>query len=111
MSDLHDQLSQLVYSTDKGRIKPDDDVAVVPEGDGIVRIHRQTKGRKGKGVTIIDGLAIPADDLKELAKKLKQICGVGGSVKAFTIELQGDQREPVAAWLKQAGYKVKLAGG
>ncbi len=79
--------------------------------DGIVRIGRETKGRKGAGVTIIRGL--PGDDteLKAMAKVLKSRCGVGGAVKEGLIELQGDQREAARSWLEKAGYQVRLAGG
>ncbi|RUO55000.1 stress response translation initiation inhibitor YciH [Pseudidiomarina halophila] len=76
-----------------------------------VRIQRQTKGRKGKGVTVI--LDLPEDPklLADYAKQLRKMCGVGGSVKNQTIELQGDQRDASKAFLEQQGFKVKLAGG
>ncbi|MCL5049155.1 stress response translation initiation inhibitor YciH [Aliidiomarina maris] len=108
---LKDQLSQLVYSTDAGRIDP---APAEPErgpSDGIVRIQRETKGRKGKGVTIIRGLALTPEELKQVAKQLKKHCGVGGSVKGFDIEIQGDQRDTCKAWLERQGHHVKLAGG
>lgn len=111
MSDWKDQLSQMVYSTDSGRIEPEEEPEQIPEGDGIVRLKRETKGRKGKGVTIVTGLALPKDELKTFAKKLKQQCGVGGSVKDYDIELQGDQRDSIEAYLKAQGYKVKRSGG
>ena len=79
--------------------------------DGIVRLARETKGRGGKGVTLITGLPLADDALKELASKLKQTCGTGGTVKDGVIEIQGDQREKLSAWLQKAGYKTKLAGG
>ena len=108
---MRDQLSQLVYSTDTGRIETPAEEPERGPSDGIVRIQRETKGRKGKGVTIISGLALLPDELKALAKKLKQHLGVGGSVKGFNIEIQGDQREGCKSWLETQGYKVKLAGG
>lgn len=111
MSNLNDQLSQLVYSTDAGRIEPNKAEPSPPTGDGVVRITRQTKGRKGKGVTIVTGVEKNETELKQMAKQLKRICGVGGAVKNFTIELQGDQRDVVKAWFEQQKYKVKLAGG
>lgn len=111
MSDLKDQLSQMVYSTDQGRISPEPEAEEVPEGDGIVRLRRETKGRKGKGVTLVTGLALPQNELKQMAKKLKQQCGVGGSVKEYVIELQGDQRDIIEKWLTKQGYRVKQAGG
>lgn len=82
-----------------------------PAGDGIVRIHRETKGRRGKAVTVVRGLALAADELDALARELKRSCGVGGSVKDGAIEIQGDQREKVAALLRARGHAVKLAGG
>lgn len=103
--------SHLVYSTDSGRIEPRAEQPERAPGDGIVRIQRETKGRKGKGVTIIRGLPLTADELKALAKQLKKHCGVGGSVKAFEIEIQGDQRDACKSFLEKQGYQVKLAGG
>jgi translation initiation factor 1 len=80
-------------------------------GDGIVRIHRETKGRKGAGVTLVKGLPLSDAALAKLAKSLKSRCGVGGSVKDGVIELQGDQRDQVRELLEADGYRVKLAGG
>lgn len=101
----------LVYSTDKGRIKEATPTQELPQGDGIVRIHRDSKGRKGKGVSVITGLALDADALKALAQKLKKQCGCGGTVKEFTIEIQTDNREQLKSLLEKIGYQVKLAGG
>ena len=108
----------LVYSTDPAvqqRIKAQDKTqtsAVHKDPrDGIVRIHRETKGRAGKGVCIISGLPLNEAALHELAKKLKQHCGTGGTVKNDTIEIQGDQREKIRQYLEKLGYTVKLAGG
>lgn len=103
--------SKLVYSTDSGRIEETPAQAQRGPGDGVVRIQRETKGRKGKGVTIVRGLPLLSDELKQLAKQLKKHCGVGGSVKAFEIEIQGDQREACKALLEKKGYQVKFAGG
>ena len=82
-----------------------------PPGDGIVRIMRQTKGRKGKGVSLITGLPLQGEPLDKLAKQLKQRCGAGGAVKDGVIEIQGDHRETLALELRKLGYTVKLAGG
>jgi translation initiation factor 1 len=76
-----------------------------------VRLSRETKGRGGKAVTIVRGLPLAPAELKALAKALKQRCGVGGSVKDDTIEIQGDQRQVLKAELEKRGYPVKLAGG
>jgi len=72
---------------------------------------RQTKGRKGKGVTLITGIPLSREDLKKLAKSLKQQCGCGGSVKDGCIEIQGDQRNFLEQELNSLGYRVKRAGG
>lgn len=101
----------LVYSTDIGRIKQEATKAERPKGDGIVRIQRQTKGRKGKGVCIISGLDLDDAPLKILAAELKKVCGCGGSVKDGTIEIQGDARDKIKAHLEKKGHTVKLAGG
>jgi len=82
-----------------------------PRGDGIVRVGRETKGRRGKGVTIITGLPLDQEALFGLATKLKNRCGTGGTVKAECIEIQGDHRETVVAELERLGYKVKRSGG
>jgi translation initiation factor 1 len=84
---------------------------VADAGDGIVRLHRETKGRKGKGVTVIKGLALAESDLATLAKTLKSRCGVGGSVNAGIIELQTADREKIKSLLEAQGYTVKIAGG
>lgn len=104
--------SRLVYSTDSGRIRTDDKVEkTAPMMDGIVRIHLETKGRKGKGVTCIHGLSADETQLKETCKRLKQICSCGGAVKNFVIEIQGDHRQTIKAELEKQGFRVKLAGG
>ncbi len=112
--------SGLVYSTEHGRMCPGcgqpKDACIcgreeVPDGDGIVRVSRETKGRKGKGVTLIAGVALTASELKTLAKQLKQRCGTGGAVKDGVIEIQGDQRDILVEELKKRGYQVKRAGG
>lgn len=111
-----------VYSTDAGRLCPGCRRAVAQcvcqdrsrprsGGDGIVRLARQTKGRKGAGVTLVTGLPLADRDLAALAGRLKAQCGVGGSVKDGVIELQGDQRDRLEPLLVAAGYRVKRAGG
>ncbi|WP_392559237.1 stress response translation initiation inhibitor YciH [Orbus mooreae] len=101
----------LVYSTDSGRIKPEQSKVVRPKGDGIVRIQKQTAGRKGKGVCVITGLDLDDAELAKLAAELKKRCGCGGSIKEDTIEIQGDKRDLLKEMLEQKGFKVKLAGG
>lgn len=102
----------LVYSTDKGRISSKkNDSEQIPEGDGVVRIKRETKGRKGKGVTTISGILLKGSELKSLTKELKQACGTGGALKDGVIEIQGDNREKIKSLLEARGFKVKFAGG
>jgi translation initiation factor 1 len=113
--------SRLVYSTATGRLCPQcqrpvaDCVCGVDRpaaaGDGIIRLHRETKGRGGKAVTVIKGLPLAGAELKALAKVLKQKCGVGGALKDGTIEIQGDQRKLIKTELEKRGYTVKIAGG
>ena len=79
--------------------------------DGIVRISRKTKGRKGSGVSIITGIAHDDKDLKEISKQLKKKCGTGGTVKSGAIEIQGDHRDLLKEELSKMGYTVKLSGG
>lgn len=79
--------------------------------DSVVRISRQTKGRKGSGVSIITGVPLAASELKALAKQLKSKCGSGGTVKDGSIEIQGDHRQILMEELKKKGWTVKLAGG
>lgn len=86
-------------------------VKSLPPQEQTIYLHRDSKGRGGKTVTIIKNLVLSEEDIKELAKKLKQICGSGGTVKDETIEIQGGHRDRLAEALKQLGYKVKIAGG
>lgn len=102
----------LVYSTETGRIKTDEEKQrQAPKGDGIVRIERQTKGRKGKGVSLITGLALSDAELKLLAAELKKSLGCGGAVKDFSIEIQTMDREKIKTLLEKKQFKVKLSGG
>ena len=104
--------SKLVYSTDTGRIKETEQTSVIDSNDdGIVRLKRETKGRKGKGVTLVTGTGLEAKALKDLAKTLKQKCGVGGSINQGVIEIQTDNREQLKTILESKGFTVKIAGG
>ena len=82
-----------------------------PKNDGIVRVGRETKGRKGAGVTVITGIPSHPDGLKQISKELKQKCGSGGTVKNGVIEIQGDHRDQLVEELSVRGYTVKRAGG
>lgn len=106
--------SRLVYSTETGRVKHPEKMqssTPVPGPDSVVRLHRESKGRGGKGVTLITGLPLGVDELKNLAKELKQFCGTGGTVKDGVIEIQGEQREKLKPFLESKGFKTKIAGG
>jgi len=111
-----------VYSTEHGRMCPDCGKPAAgclcrrpqsspPQNNGVVRISLDTKGRKGKGVTLIAGLPLAAEALSALAKRLKQRCGSGGTVKDGLIEIQGDHRQTVSEALGNEGYRVKRIGG
>src|SRR4051812_3139974 len=75
------------------------------------KVGRETVGRRGKGVTTVFGLPLSEAELLDLAAKLKQRCGTGGTVKGGRIEIQGDIRDRVIAELEKLGYKTKRAGG
>jgi predicted translation initiation factor SUI1 len=77
----------------------------------VVRLGRETKGRRGKGVTTVSDVPLDEAGLLELATKLKDRCGTGGTVKGGVIEIQGDQRERLVTVLEDMGYKVKRVGG
>lgn len=117
--------TRLVYSTEAGgrtcpecrepmaqcRCKAIRASASVPATDGIVRVWLETKGRKGKGVTVVKGLALDLAALAAVGKQLKAACGTGGTVKDGAIEIQGDHRDLVIATLVKQGHTVKRAGG
>ncbi len=111
----------LVYSTDSGRMCPAcrqplagcrcKAAAAAPGGDGIVRVGRSSKGRGGKTVTEVRGLPLAGDDLAALGKRLRTLCGTGGTLKDGVLELQGDHCERVIDSLKAGGWTVKRTGG
>jgi len=113
--------SRAVYSTESGRLCRQCQRPVAGcvcgkdrpaySGDGSVRIRRETKGRNGKAVSVITGLPLAEAELKALAKALKKRCGVGGSLRDGTIEIQGEQRELLRDELEKRGFSVKIAGG
>ena len=95
----------------KGKKKQKTPAQPLSKPDGIVRIGRSTKGRRGKGVTMVAGIPLSADELKEVAQTLKGRCGAGGTVKDGVIEIQGEHRETLQKALEAMGYKVKQSGG
>jgi translation initiation factor 1 len=113
-------LGGLVYSTESGRMCPSCrnaiaqcicKLSVLPAGDGVARVSRETKGRGGKSVTVVRGVVAKDAELAELGKLLKVACGTGGTVKDGVIEIQGDHCDKVTQVLKAKGYVAKRAGG
>jgi len=86
-------------------------VTSLPPNQQVVYLHRDSKGRRGGTITLIKKLVLSEEDMKELAKKLKQLCGSGGTIKDGEIEIQGEHRERIAEALQKMGYRVKIAGG
>lgn len=121
MGPVKNRNSRTVYTTEHGRVCPDCGRTAdrctcrrqskVATGDGIVRVGRETKGRKGKGVTTVTGILLGPQELKDLARELKRKCGSGGTVRNGVIEIQGDHREAVILELKNKGWPVKRSGG
>ncbi len=113
--------SRIVYSTALGQIcpncrKPVKSCTCPRHAPGVaragpVRVGRQTQGRAGKGVTVITGLALPAAEIEQLAKALKQQCGSGGTVRDGIIEIQGEHRDTIVAQLRKRGIDAKKSGG
>lgn len=112
--------SRSVYSTELGRLCPKCESpvdkcvcsqdATIYENDGFVRLQLETKGRKGKGVTLVEGIPGKEKDIKAIAKKLKQKLSTGGAVKNGVIEIQGDLREKLKTELESQGFKIKISG-
>ena len=116
--------TRVVYSTGKGRLCPEcaqpltlckckRSVAPRPAApdDGVVRVGRETKGRAGKGVTVVQGLPLAGEALQTLATLLKKRCGSGGTVRNGRIEIQGEHRDTLVAELVRLGYSARRAGG
>ena len=116
--------SRLVYSTESGKICPSCQKSVSKctckkkksrsqtniKYDGIIRVQREVKGRKGKTVTTVSAFQLADDELKNLATQLKRRCGTGGSVKDGVIIIQGDHRDTLVTELINRGIKTKIAG-
>ena len=104
-----------VYSTSSGDLRKQPKKSTssrsLPPNQQTAYLHRESKGRGGKTVTLVKNLTLSADDLKTLATQLKQACGTGGTIKDGLIEIQGDHREKIAGVLIKLGYKAKVAGG
>ena len=118
--------NRLIYSTDKGRVCPECERPVAEcrckrkkvdtrsprySDNSEVRIQREVKGRRGKTVTVVLGLPMNEDELRDCSKSLKRLCGTGGSVKEGNIVIQGDHREILLQAMKNRGYEAKISGG
>jgi translation initiation factor 1 len=107
--------NKTVWSSEQGDLRKKNQTTAsgksLPPQQQTVYLHRETSGRRGSAVTLVKNLVLSADDLKTLARKLKQECGTGGTIKDGVIEMQGEKREKIADILKKIGYKVKIAGG
>ncbi|HEU4372978.1 MAG TPA: translation initiation factor Sui1 [Telluria sp.] len=112
----------LVYSTELGRTCPacrraladctcKSAARAAPAGDGVASVSRQTKGRGGKTVTIVKGLALDDSALAALGKQLRTACGSGGTTKDGVIEVQGDHCDLVMEALNKHGHRAKRVGG
>ena len=107
--------NKIVWSSEQGDLRNKEMKPLVtnslPPQQQTIYLHRDSKHRSGKGVTLLKGLVLNEQDLVSLAKTLKQACGSGGTIKDGIIEIQGEHREKIAEILRQRGYKVKIAGG
>lgn len=107
--------NRTVWSSEQGDLRKQKENTVsaksLPPQQQTAYLHRESSGRRGKAVTVVKNLVLSADDMKALAKKLKEACGTGGTIKDGVIEIQGEQRERIAEVLRTLGYKVKIAGG
>ena len=107
--------NRTVWSSEQGDLRKQKQRSTgtrsLPPQQQTAYLHRETSGRGGKPVSLVKNLVLSADDMKALARKLKQECGTGGTVKDDVIEIQGEQRARIAEILRKLGYKVKIAGG
>ena len=107
--------ARTVWSSDQGDIRKKENNSTPTKSlqpqQQTAYLHRESKGRGGKAVTLVKNLTLSDVDMKALAKKLKAVCGSGGTVKGSIIEIQGENREKIAEALRKMGYKVKIAGG
>jgi translation initiation factor 1 len=100
-----------VYSTDpnfKFQHGMQEESDTLPVNQQKLLVFADSKQRKGKIVTIVQGFVGKADDLEKLSKFLKTKCGTGGSAKDGEIIIQGDLKQKVSEFLKKEGYNVKL---
>lgn len=104
----------IVYSTDEDFVYQETesgDAETLPNRQQNLRVMLDRKMRGGKTVTLVSGFVGSQADLEALGKKLKQKCGVGGSVKDGDIMIQGDFKQRILQLLLDEGYRVKPVGG
>jgi len=73
-----------------------------------VVVRRETKGRGGKTVTRVSGVA--ADHLDDLAGRMKRALGCGAKVEPPDVLLLGDLVDRAAAWLEAEGAPRVVRG-
>ena len=104
-----------IWSSERGDLRKEkhqsNPIVSKPADQQIVYLHRESKGRGGKTVTLVKNLALSEKDIKMLAKNLKRACGSGGTIKNGIIEIQGEHRHRIADTLQKLGYSVKISGG
>lgn len=110
-AELGSAVSQLIARLLGGGHEPPPTPVAPPKKGPILKVGRETAGRRGKGVTVIWDVPLGDEALKELAATLKQRCGTGGTAKDGRIEIQGEQRERICQELEKLGYRVKRSGG
>ena len=107
--------NRTVWSSDQGDLRRKNQTVShtrsLPPQQQTAYLHRESGGRGGKVVSVVKNLVLIEEDMKALAKKLKQECGTGGTIKDGVIEIQGEHRQRMAEVLQKLGYKVKIAGG
>lgn len=107
--------NKTVWSSNQGDLRNKNQSAShtksLPPHQQTIYLHRESSGRAGTPVSLVKNLVLSADDLKALAKKIKQQCGTGGTIKDGVIEIQGEHRQKISEILIKVGYKVKIAGG
>ena len=108
-----EDLGGFVYSTnpDQSFESNDNDQETLDPGEQLLEVHLEKKGRGGKTAILIKGFEGSEDDLKSLAKDLKNHCATGGSVKDSEIIIQGNVRDKILSFLQKQGYKTKMVGG
>jgi translation initiation factor 1 len=108
---LDKPMSDHKRSKKKGRKDLSNTQAIKNPAKQGIRIRRESKGRGGKTVSIVDGLPLSEKEMKTLLKKLKAQLGTGGALKNGVLEIQGEHRDKLLQLLEKEGYQAKLSGG